>query len=95
MPSPRLTGTAYSRSRRRRMVSSPRGRQLRQATRRNLLRTIWGPGGWSGCGTVLALHDLSDVLPAKVHITLPEAWRKRRHGTPEGVVEHYGDIAPG
>lgn len=42
--------------------------------------------------TALALHDLSDALPAQLHITLPEAWRKRRLRVPEGVVVHYGDI---
>lgn len=43
--------------------------------------------------TALALHDLSDVLPARVHLTLPAAWRKRRLRVPNGVVLHYGDIA--
>ncbi|MEC7523376.1 MAG: type IV toxin-antitoxin system AbiEi family antitoxin domain-containing protein [Myxococcota bacterium] len=43
--------------------------------------------------TALALHDLSDVLPARVHLTLPAAWRKRRLRVPDGVVLHYGDIA--
>ena len=28
--------------------------------------------------TALSLHGLSDVLPAQVHLTLPEAWRRRR-----------------
>lgn len=43
--------------------------------------------------TALALHDLSDVLPSKVHIMLPEAWRRRRLRVPGGVVVHYGDVA--
>lgn len=43
--------------------------------------------------TALALHDLSDVLPARVHLTLPAAWRKRRLRVPDGVILHYGDIA--
>ncbi len=42
--------------------------------------------------TALALHDLSDVLPSKVHLTLPEAWRKRRVGVPAGVILHYDDV---
>ena len=42
--------------------------------------------------TALALHDLSDVLPSLIHLTLPEAWRKRRLRVPEGVVLHYGDV---
>ena len=43
--------------------------------------------------TALALHDLSDVLPALIHFTLPQAWRKRRLRPPDGVVLHYGDVA--
>ena len=43
--------------------------------------------------TALALHDLSDVLPWQVHLTLPEAWRKRRLRVPAGVVLHYGEVA--
>jgi len=43
--------------------------------------------------TALALHDLSDVLPAQVHLTLPEGWRKRRLRVPDGVVVHHGEIA--
>ncbi len=43
--------------------------------------------------TALALHDLSDILPAQVHLTLPKAWRKRRLRAPDGVVLHYGDVA--
>ncbi len=43
--------------------------------------------------TALALHELSDALPSKVHVTLPEAWRKRRLREPDGVVLHSGDVA--
>lgn len=43
--------------------------------------------------TALALHDLSDILPSQVHLTLPEAWRQRRLRVPEGVVLHFGDVA--
>lgn len=42
--------------------------------------------------TALMLHDLSDALPAKQHVTLPEAWSKRRLRIPRGVVPHYADI---
>lgn len=42
--------------------------------------------------TALALHDLSDVLPAKVHMTLPPAWRRRRLRVPQGLVLHHADI---
>jgi predicted transcriptional regulator of viral defense system len=44
--------------------------------------------------TALALHGLSDVLPAKVHLTLPAAWRRRRLRVPQGVVLHYSDRLP-
>ena len=43
--------------------------------------------------TALALHNLSDVLPAQLHLTLPLAWRSRRLRVPEGVVLHFGDLA--
>ncbi|MBI4817501.1 MAG: type IV toxin-antitoxin system AbiEi family antitoxin domain-containing protein [Deltaproteobacteria bacterium] len=42
--------------------------------------------------TALALHELSDVLPAQVHLTLPGAWAQRRFRVPEGVVLHHGDV---
>jgi len=44
--------------------------------------------------TALALHDLSDALPAVVHITLPAAWKKRRLTVPNGVELHNADIPP-
>lgn len=40
----------------------------------------------------LFLHDLSDALPAKVHMTVPTAWRMRRLRVPEGLVLHHGDL---
>ena len=43
--------------------------------------------------TALALHGLSDVLPARIHLTLPAGWTKRRFRVPEGVVLHHGDIS--
>jgi predicted transcriptional regulator of viral defense system len=42
--------------------------------------------------SALALHGLSDVLPAHVHLTLPAAWRKRRFRVPLDVVLHYADV---
>ncbi|MCY1071988.1 hypothetical protein OV090_45000 [Nannocystis sp. RBIL2] len=42
--------------------------------------------------TALALYDLSDVLPAKIHITLPTSWRRRRR--PDGAVVHYAEVPP-
>jgi len=42
--------------------------------------------------TALALHDLSDVLPSKIHLTVPTEWKKRRLKVPVGVVLHYADV---
>ena len=44
--------------------------------------------------TALALHGLSDALPARVHLTLPSAWRHRRFRVPAGVVLHHADVPP-
>ena len=44
--------------------------------------------------TALALHDISDVLPAVIHLTLPTAWLQRRFRVPDGIVLHHADIAP-
>jgi predicted transcriptional regulator of viral defense system len=44
--------------------------------------------------TALSLHGLSDVLPAQVLLTLPEAWRRRRFRVPAGVTLHNADVAP-
>lgn len=43
--------------------------------------------------TALALHDLSDALPARLHLTLPAAWRKRRFRLSDPVVLRHADIA--
>jgi predicted transcriptional regulator of viral defense system len=56
------------------------------------LTAVWLWSGQKGVfshQTALALHALSDVLPARIHLTLPEAWRRRRLRVPEGVVLHY------
>jgi predicted transcriptional regulator of viral defense system len=42
--------------------------------------------------TALAVHGLSDVMPAKVHITLPVSWQHRRLRVPAGVVLHFSDF---
>ncbi|MDX1998666.1 MAG: hypothetical protein SF066_13190 [Thermoanaerobaculia bacterium] len=42
--------------------------------------------------TALALHDLSDVLPGKVQMTLPAPWQRRRLRVPVGLVLHFDDI---
>jgi predicted transcriptional regulator of viral defense system len=38
------------------------------------------------------MHELSDVSPARVHVTLPTAVRIRRD-VPKGFVIHYADLA--
>jgi predicted transcriptional regulator of viral defense system len=42
--------------------------------------------------TALALHRLSDALPAHVHLTLPSDWRSRRFRVPADVVLHHATI---
>jgi len=42
--------------------------------------------------TALAAHELSDALPAKLHLTVPSAWDARRIKIPRGMVLHYSDI---
>ena len=42
--------------------------------------------------TALALHGLSDVLPARAHLTLPAAWKRRRLTVPDDVLLHYADL---
>jgi predicted transcriptional regulator of viral defense system len=42
--------------------------------------------------TALSLHDLSDVLPRRVHVTVPAGWRERRLRVPPGLVLHYGAV---
>jgi predicted transcriptional regulator of viral defense system len=80
-------------------------------TRRGIYRLVHFPAGeheelitawlWSERAgvisheTALALHGLSDALPAKVHLTLPQAWQRRRLRVPAGVVIHHADVAPG
>ncbi len=53
---------------------------------------------WSECEgvfshqTALALEDLSDVLPAQIHMTLPIAWKARRLRVPRKVVLEHAEI---
>lgn len=43
--------------------------------------------------TALALHELSDVAPPKVHITVPAGYRVQRE-VPAYLVVHRADLAP-
>lgn len=45
--------------------------------------------------TALALHDLSDILPSRVHMTLPTTWRRRRLRVPSGLVVYFAEIGDG
>ena len=42
--------------------------------------------------TALSLRELSDVLPAQVHLTVPSNWSQRRLRVPQGVVLAYADV---
>ena len=77
-------------------------------TRRGIYRLVHFPAGdhedlaivwlWSerigvfSHQTALALHDLSDVLPEHIHLTLPAAWRHRRFRVPQGVVLQHSEV---
>jgi len=43
--------------------------------------------------TALSIHNLSDVNPARIHVTLPTCVRLRRQ-IPRVLVIHYADLAP-
>ncbi|MGA8163866.1 MAG: type IV toxin-antitoxin system AbiEi family antitoxin domain-containing protein [Waddliaceae bacterium] len=43
--------------------------------------------------TALAIHDLSDVMPAKYHLSVPTAFRKY-HPSPENIVMHFSNLLP-
>ncbi|MCC6463719.1 MAG: type IV toxin-antitoxin system AbiEi family antitoxin domain-containing protein [Planctomycetes bacterium] len=82
--------------------------RLRRA-RRGIYRVVHFPAGehedlieiwlWSGLAgvfsheTALALQDLSDALPGRIHLTLPASWQRRRLRVPRGVVLHFADVA--
>lgn len=43
--------------------------------------------------TALALHDLSDALPSRAHLTIPAKWQDRRLRVPGSVALHFADVA--
>lgn len=54
---------------------------------------LWADGaGVFSHETALAGHGLAEVLPARVHLTVSPAWRRRRVTVPEGVVLHYAVV---
>jgi predicted transcriptional regulator of viral defense system len=42
--------------------------------------------------TALFLHQLSDALPTRAHLTLPKVWSRREVQTPVRVVLHYDTL---
>jgi predicted transcriptional regulator of viral defense system len=82
------------------------GRALR--VRRGIYRLVHFPAGdhenlvsawlWSQRAgifshqTALALHGLSDAMPAQLHLTVPSAWQRRRFRLPQGLVLHYAEV---
>jgi predicted transcriptional regulator of viral defense system len=59
------------------------------------LATLWlwsDKAGVFSHETALMLHNLSDALPRKVHLTLPTAWTKRRLRVPKSVLIHHADV---
>jgi predicted transcriptional regulator of viral defense system len=54
---------------------------------------LWTEGqGVFSHETALMLHGLSDALPARAHMTLPEEWRSRRLRIPEGVIPYFAPV---
>ncbi len=44
--------------------------------------------------TALFLHELSDALPARVHMTVPPSWRYPRFAVPTHVTLHVAEAPP-
>ena len=44
--------------------------------------------------TALSLHDLSDIMPAKLHMTVPRSFR-RNSEIPRVLVLHFADLRQG
>lgn len=54
---------------------------------------LWAHGeGTFSHETALALHGLSDLLPATLQLTVPPDWRGRRLRLPPGIVLHIGAL---
>lgn len=55
-----------------------------------MLATLWPSGrGVLSHDTALELHELCDINPDKIHITLPPDYRPRRRGGEQYVVHHH------
>jgi predicted transcriptional regulator of viral defense system len=58
-----------------------------------IMVALWGRNeGVFSHETALLLHELSDVLPNRTHLTLPLGWKARRVQIPKHVVVHYADL---
>jgi len=54
---------------------------------------LWsGQEGVYSHETALALHDLSDALPERKHLTVPPSWTTRRLRVPAGTELYYGAV---
>jgi len=63
---------------------------------REELVVVWlwtGRVGVFSYETALALHGLSDVLPARIHVSLPISWSGRRLRVPAGIELHFDEVA--
>jgi predicted transcriptional regulator of viral defense system len=64
-----------------------------------MLWSLWSrnrddaPQGVYSHDTALALHDLSDINPSKLHMTVPKAFR-RNSAIPKILILHKADLAP-
>jgi predicted transcriptional regulator of viral defense system len=55
---------------------------------------LWtGRDGVVSHESALALNELSDAMPAKIHLSVPAAWAKRRLRVPPNIVIHPVDVA--
>lgn len=56
---------------------------------------LWSGGqGTFSHETALSLHDLSDALPSRKHLTVPLRWKRRRVEAPPAVQLHLADLPP-
>lgn len=51
------------------------------------------PQGVYSHQTALSLHELTDVMPSRVHMTVPKTFR-RSAAVPKGVSLHMADVSP-
>lgn len=59
------------------------------------LTILWLWSGHEGVfshDTALFLFDLSDALPSRIHLTLPNAWQRRRLRVPAILRLHHADL---